>query len=291
MDATAWALIGVAVVAITAAAGAFVVAFRRSRPEPRPEPDATAGVSAETRQADRSRAGVRLEPIQAGTPTLVEEVPETEEEAPVPAPVASDAVEVVETQRVVEVSPEEAGVTRRQFFNRAIGTAFGSYLGLFSLASLAMLWPKLSGGFGADVVAGAINDLRTEVFNPDRTVTPVYIPEARGYIVPAPDDLGEQFSDVGVVAGGLMALYQRCVHLGCTVPWCESSQGFECPCHGSKYDMVGEYSAGPAPRNLDRFVVEERDGDLVVRTGSIVQTPRAASPIVQYPQGASCIGF
>ncbi|MPZ51501.1 MAG: hypothetical protein GEU79_02005, partial [Acidimicrobiia bacterium] len=124
---------------------------------------------------------------------------------------------------MVEVPPEESGVTRRQFFNRAISTGFFSYLGIFSLGSLAMLWPKLSGGFGADVVAGNINDLTTEVYNPDRTVVPVYIPEARAYIVPAPSDLGEQFSDLGVAAGGLIALYQRCVHLGCTVPWCESS--------------------------------------------------------------------
>ncbi|MPZ53245.1 MAG: Rieske 2Fe-2S domain-containing protein, partial [Acidimicrobiia bacterium] len=96
--------------------------------------------------------------------------------------------------------------------------------------------------------------------------------------------------DIPVAAGGLMALYQRCVHLGCTVPWCESSQGFECPCHGSKYDMVGEYFAGPAPRNLDRFEVENRDGQLVIKTGTPIETPRAASRLVEYPQGASCIG-
>jgi hypothetical protein len=55
---------------------------------------------------------------------------------------------------------------------------------------------------------------------------------------------------------------------------------------------VGEYFAGPAPRNLDRFQVEVRDGDrFIVRTGSIIETPRAPTPSVKYPQGPSCIGI
>ncbi|NIR38261.1 MAG: Rieske 2Fe-2S domain-containing protein, partial [Actinobacteria bacterium] len=91
--------------------------------------------------------------------------------------------------------------------------------------------------------------------------------------------------------GGVMALWQRCVHLGCRVPWCQPSQGFECPCHGSKYNSIGEYYAGPAPRNLDRFVVEETSaGELVIKTGSIIQTPRSLQRSVSYPQGPSCIG-
>jgi cytochrome b6-f complex iron-sulfur subunit len=118
----------------------------------------------------------------------------------------------------------------------------------------------------------------------------VFVPEARAYVVPAPATLSDQFEGKSVEAGGLMALFQRCVHLGCRVPWCATSIGFECPCHGSKYDYIGEYFAGPAPRNLDRFVVEIRDGDhFVIRTGSIIQTPRAPVRSVQYPQGPSCI--
>lgn len=87
-----------------------------------------------------------------------------------------------------------------------------------------------------------------------------------------------------------MALYQRCVHLGCRVPWCATSIGFECPCHGSKYNAIGEYFAGPAPRNLDRFVVNVNESnELVISTGSIIETPRAPSQSVEYPRGPSCI--
>jgi cytochrome b6-f complex iron-sulfur subunit len=278
-------LIGVAVVAVAAAVAAFAIAWRRSGGDWR------GSVSAETRAADRS-SGLDLPPV----PVAAEEVePDTapveeavEEEEPEPVPVA---VAVATEQRLVEVSPEEAGVTRRQFFNRALGSVFGAFSGMLGLSFLAFLWPKITGGFGADVNAGSVRDLLDLAFGDDGSVTPVFIPEARAYVVPAPSVLGEDYVGKSVEAGGVMALFQRCVHLGCRVPWCGPSQGFECPCHGSKYNSIGEYNAGPAPRNLDRFVVELNPvNELIIRTGSIIQTPRALEPSVEYPQGPSCIG-
>lgn len=291
MTFTNWILVGVGFFAILGAVGAFTIAFRRSRAE---RPDATAGVSAETRKADRSMAGVRVEPIAIPEPEEMEEAePAAVEEAEVEeeAVPAAAGVELVETQRVVEVTPEESGVTRRQFFNRAITATFGSFLGLFGLYSLAFFWPKLTGGFGSDVDAGAVEDLLAQTVTSDGSVVPVFVPEARAYVVPAPSNLSAQFEGRSVEAAGLMALFQRCVHLGCRVPWCATSIGFECPCHGSKYDSIGEYFAGPAPRNLDRFVVEVRNGDrFIIRTGTIIETPRAQTLSVAYPQGPSCIG-
>jgi cytochrome b6-f complex iron-sulfur subunit len=288
---TDWILVGVAVFAILGAIGAFTIAFRRTRAE---RPDPTAGVSAETRRADRSMVGVRLAPIEIREEEPAEEIVEVEEPPPAeePEPVPTGAgVEVVESQRVVEVTPEESGVSRRQFFNRAITATFGSFLALQGVYYLAFFWPKLTGGFGSDVDAGSVEDITTLTVNPDGSIAPVFVPEARAYVVPAPDNLSEQFDGRDVAAAGLMALFQRCVHLGCRVPWCATSIGFECPCHGSKYNSVGEYFAGPAPRNLDRFVVEVRDGDrFIIRTGTIIETPRAPRQSVAYPQGPSCIG-
>jgi cytochrome b6-f complex iron-sulfur subunit len=284
-----WILVAVALFAILGAIGAFTIAFRRTRAE---RPDPTAGVSIETRRADRSMDGVRVAPIE-----IREEEPEPEEIAEVEEPIVEEpepvtaGVEVVETQRVVEVTPEEGGVSRRQFFNRAITATFGSFLALQGVYYLAFFWPKLSGGFGSDVDAGAVEDITAQTVNPDGSIVPVFVPEARAYVVPAPDALSEQFEGREVATAGLMALFQRCVHLGCRVPWCATSIGFECPCHGSKYNSVGEYFAGPAPRNLDRFVVEVRDGDrFIIRTGTIIETPRAPRQSVAYPQGPSCIG-
>ena len=295
MTFTNWILVAMAVFAILGAFGAFTIAFRRTRAE---RPDPTAGVSSETRRADRSMAGVRVDVPSAlsedatsaeAAAAADETAPADEVETEEPVPVGV-GVELVETQRVVEVSVEESGVSRRQFFNRAIGAVFGLFLGLQGIYYLAFFWPKLTGGFGSDVDAGALEDLSAQTVNPDGSIVPVFVPEARAYVVPAPDTLSEQFDGRSVAAGGFMALFQRCVHLGCRVPWCATSIGFECPCHGSKYNSLGEYFGGPAPRNLDRFVVEIRNDDrFIIRTGEIIETPRAARASVPYPQGPSCI--
>jgi len=289
-----WVLVAVAVFAILGALGAFTIAFRRTRAE---RPDPTAGVSAETRRADRSLSGVRVAvpwAVAAETATVeeVEVVDEHDLEGEESEPVFSDGeVELVERQRVVEVTSEESGVSRRQFFNRALTVTFGSFLGLQGIYYLAFFWPKLTGGFGSDVDAGSVGDIAAQTVNPDGSIVPVFVPEARAYVVPAPDALSEQYEGRNVEAGGLMAIFQRCVHLGCRVPWCATSIGFECPCHGSRYNSIGEYFAGPAPRNLDRFVVEIRNDDrFIIRTGQpVVETARAQRQSVAYPQGPSCI--
>jgi len=287
MTLTTIALIAVAVVAILGAAGAFAVAYRRSQTVEE-KPDPFIGVSRETRAADRQFTPIVVD-ARVDAPEDVEElVEEVEPEDVEQEDMAS--VRIVEAQRIVEVSPEEGGVTRRQFFNRAITVSFGSYLVLFGLTGLAFFWPKLTGGFGADIDAGPVSDLRRQVFTSTGATLPLFIPEARAYLVPAPAQLSAQFEGNSVAAEGLMALYMRCVHLGCRVPWCAPSQGFECPCHGSRYNAIGEYFGGPAPRNLDRFVIEVRGNNLWIRTGSIIETPRAPERTVEYPQGPSCIG-
>lgn len=285
MTFTNWILVGVGFFAIVGAVGAFTIAFRKSRAA---TSDPTAGVSEETLRADRSLEGVRVEPIAIAETVADEPVDEVAVEEDLEPEAA--AVELVEAQRVVEVTPEESGVTRRQFFNRAITVTFGSFLGMFGMYSLAFFWPRLTGGFGSDVDAGAVEALTAQTVNPDGSIVPVFVPEARAYVVPAPEQLSTQFEGKSVEAAGLMALFQRCVHLGCRVPWCSTSIGFECPCHGSKYNSVGEYFAGPAPRNLDRFVVELRGDRFIIRTGTIIETPRAPEASVAYPQGPSCIG-
>jgi cytochrome b6-f complex iron-sulfur subunit len=273
--------IGIAGVAVLAAIAAFTVAWRRSSGA-----EWKGRVQRETRSADRS------------LPVELPDVPVERAEEPAPVPVAAEpagggaAIAVEHAQRVIEVSPEEAGISRRMFFNRALGYIFlGGFGGTLALSILSFLWPKVTGGFGADVRAGKAEDLLAQTANADGSVTPVFIPEARAYVVPAPSKISAQFEGKGVTIDGIFALYQRCVHLGCRVPWCQTSQGFECPCHGSKYNEIGEYFAGPAPRNLDRFVVEvDATGDLIIKTGTIIQTPRAIDKSVEYPKGVQCIG-
>ena len=90
---------------------------------------------------------------------------------------------------------------------------------------------------------------------------------------------------------GYVALWQTCPHLGCRVPDCTSSQWFECPCHGSRYNRWGEYRGGPAPRGMDRFATRVADdGALVVDTSTIIEGPsRQLNALDQPPEGASCL--
>lgn len=280
--------IAVAVVALAAVAGAFSIAWHRSIAD---DTGRGSTVDLAMRESERHRLvdlpEVPTEGSERARPTGA---PHREPAATTGAP-AETAVAMEERQRVIEVSPEEQGVTRRQFFSRALGATFFTFLGVLGLEFLAFLWPRIEGGFGADIVVGSIGDLLDKATNSDGTITPVFVPDARAYIVPAPETLPEIYQDKNVAAGGLFALWQRCVHLGCRVPWCQPSQGFECPCHGSKYSVIGEYFAGPAPRSLDRFVVEETEGgELLVKTGQIVQTPRLDRLNVSYPQGPFCVG-
>jgi ubiquinol-cytochrome c reductase iron-sulfur subunit len=42
----------------------------------------------------------------------------------------------------------------------------------------------------------------------------------------------------------------KCTHMGC-IPLFHPESGFECPCHGSKFDLAGRVMKGaPAPKNL-----------------------------------------
>ena len=54
--------------------------------------------------------------------------------------------------------------------------------------------------------------------------------------------------------GEIVAQSLVCTHLGCTLA--ESSAGFECPCHGSRFDENGKMLAGPAQKPLKNLRVE-----------------------------------
>ncbi len=70
--------------------------------------------------------------------------------------------------------------------------------------------------------------------------------------------------------GGLRAMSAVCTHLGCTVR--RESEGFVCPCHGSRYDDDGRVLGGPAPAALAFYRLEkDRRGRLVVDLGRRVE--------------------
>jgi nitrite reductase/ring-hydroxylating ferredoxin subunit len=58
---------------------------------------------------------------------------------------------------------------------------------------------------------------------------------------------------------GLGAFSTRCTHLGCMIR--RTAEGFLCPCHGARYDALGQVLSGPARRPLPWYHVwVESDG-------------------------------
>jgi cytochrome b6-f complex iron-sulfur subunit len=139
--------------------------------------------------------------------------------------------------------------------------------------SYDILAPQHSGAFGGLVDAGAVTD-----FKPG--APPKYYLDGRFYL----SRYRSGSSDV------LVALYQKCPHLGCRVPFCDSSKQFECPCHGSVFNAAGEYIKGPAPRGMDQFKVTQQNGHVMVDTGSVVEGPaRGILNGPAQPAGPSCV--
>ena len=66
---------------------------------------------------------------------------------------------------------------------------------------------------------------------------------------------------------GLYALSAVCSHLGCTIS--ETDTGFECPCHGSRFNLKGTALQGPAVKQLEYLELSLTEENLVVLDSSI----------------------
>jgi cytochrome b6-f complex iron-sulfur subunit len=127
--------------------------------------------------------------------------------------------------------------------------------GVISVQAIRAL-PKTA-AFGSKFEAGKVGDFE------EGSVT--YFLDGRFYVSRLP--------------GGLLALYRKCTHLGCVVPWRPDEQSednlagsgrFNCPCHGSRFDRYGTVKGGPAPRPLDIFPIKIDGGKIIVDTGTII---------------------
>ena len=165
---------------------------------------------------------------------------------------------------------DEIGVSRRQFLNRATVSLMSAGLGTFAAAGfVAFLWPTGAPVFGGKVNVGKLTDILSSIRSNGGFF---YSSSARSYVTVYPSEalpkakgIAEYQPLLGGLEAGVVALYQKCPHLGCRVPECKSSQWFECPCHGSQYNRVGEKKGGPAPRGMDHFAVTvSASGDVVV---------------------------
>lgn len=220
------------------------------------------------------------------------------EQQVVGAAAASTALAVPRSAEVAAWTPpdpEVIGVSRRQFFNRATVTLMSAGLGGFGAAVVAFLWRGAEGGFGAKITAGKLDDIVTGIRSNKGFL---YIPEARAWITEYPKEslakaeavYSAQAPVFAGMSAGIVALYQKCPHLGCRVPTCTTSQWFECPCHGSQFNRVGEKKGGPSPRGMDRFAVSINNGNVVIDTGSVFGGPAIGTNTTgQEAEGPHCV--
>jgi len=66
-------------------------------------------------------------------------------------------------------------------------------------------------------------------------------------------------------SGTRVAIRPKCTHKGCAVKWIEDTRTYDCPCHGSRYNMLGIPVKGPATKPLALVAcAQESDGTLTV---------------------------
>ena len=160
--------------------------------------------------------------------------------------------------------------TRRQVLRTGWKIGGAALLGAAGYTAYEALSPLSTGAAGGRIEVGSASNFSSG--------TATYFAEGRFYVVNVGDEI--------------LALSQKCPHLGCRIPFCDSSGRFECNCHGSVFDLGGEYVKGPAPRGMDKYLLKQNsDGTLVVDTAVQISGPdRGAHQYLTPPKGPSCTG-
>ena len=205
------------------------------------------------------------------------------QEQPGAARGAQPAPEQAIDMPVAKPVPKRPILTRRVFI-------LGGFWSTLGLALVGLLGPSLDFAWTRDP-AGAARAVRVPKDSiPKPGDAPVRIPEGRFFLVnlePGTTPNGEE------TPGGLLALWQKCPHLGCTVPWRPDftyggrAGWFRCPCHGSTFTKEGGILVfGPSSRPMDRFQIDPQDdGSIVVKTGvtaALKGSPENPSQTVSY---------
>lgn len=155
-------------------------------------------------------------------------------------------------------------VSRRDFLKIAWGAAGALAAAEAGGVVLSFFAPRVvEGEFGGVIEAGSVESF------PPGSVTP--FTQGRFYLVRMPD-------------GGFVALYRKCTHLGCAVPWNPAEGKFICPCHGSEFEQDGQLINAPAPRPLDRFAITLENEMVKVDTGTPIQRDHASDADLVYAE-------
>ncbi len=226
----------------------------------------------------------------------------------IPTPRTPQEYEVLSGGGAENAEISRRGLSRRQVLRRAVGVTIGLVALEGTVGALVMLYPNLAGQFGSVIglkAKSAYPAAEQKQFAIDQAGM-FYEPAAKSYIMHlktgadttllmSGSKLSDAISAENWVADAdgtyWLALYQVCVHLGCKVPFRNDCNSFKCPCHGSHYNIDGEYLDGPAPRSLDRFAMSfDKNGNVQVDTGKLnqrIERPDVTTRILQVP-GIQC---
>ena len=213
------------------------------------EGESTAG---EATQQPAAKAAPKADAPKAAAKPAKKEKP--------PAPPGGPETAVVEQKR----EPGTPVVTRRRVLQIGVWAGIGAAVAASAASFLHFVYPRKVSGFGGTVSVAA-----AAVPAPGQKVQ---IPAGRFWLVSLTEEQG---------GPGLLALWWKCPHLGCTVPWkpnfvwpdpatgANKLGWFRCPCHGSTYTDAGVRVFGPAPRSMDTMDLSVGDdGRVSVDTGS-----------------------
>ena len=163
---------------------------------------------------------------------------------------------------------ETKQISRRGLLRVTFWAGLGAGLLAMAGSIIDFLYPRGITGFGSEVAAGTVDQY------PAGSKTQNF--EGHFWLVNLTEEQGEGHA-------GFMALWWKCPHLGCTVPWrsdfkfvdprtgANKTGWFRCPCHGSTYTDCGIRVFGPAPRSMDHMKLTISGGKISVDTGSITK--------------------
>jgi cytochrome b6-f complex iron-sulfur subunit len=134
-------------------------------------------------------------------------------------------------------------IRRRDFLGSAAIWTCGATLGLATIGMARLPLPAVIAGESARIKVGRPDDLAGGESR--------WIASAKAFLHRDED--------------GIYAISGVCTHLGCIVS--QTPNGFDCPCHGSRFGPEGQVVKGPAPSSLPWLEVAlAPDGQLVVDT-------------------------
>ena len=141
-------------------------------------------------------------------------------------------------------------ISRRRLIGYAWIGASVVVIGELIGGTFAFLWPRRKQATGENVsIVGKVTDFKV------------------GEVIP----FRKEKTFIIRTEGGFMAISAVCTHLNCIVNWNQILKRFECPCHGAKFNQMGEVIEGPPPRPLDLYKLQIAAGNLVIHKADVVE--------------------